>query len=122
MATAAKPKTEKPKTPRELAEELVGIHVANRATFGRIDELKELLKAAATAAGASIREVIPGQGKVAASGRKESEFRGDLPELDPAAWNALSESRRDKLIADGVVKIVPTWSKTYYGSVTVDLF
>lgn len=124
MARAAiSPKVSKE---RQLAEELVDINrrlrAQHEADFKRIDELKELLKDLATKAGASVSELFPGKGKVSASGDKESEFVGDLPEVDGAVWTALAPAKRDKLVATGIVKIVPTWSRKYSGRVTVKLF
>lgn len=123
----AQPATKsKAANPRVLAEELVDIsrrlQAQHEKDFARIDELKELLKASATESGASVKEVFEGKGKVNASGDKPSEFKGDLPEVNGVAWTALTKAKRDKLVEQGIVKIVPTWSREYSGRVTVKLF
>lgn len=107
---------------RAKAEELLDIEVEHRDLFARIDGIKSDLTTLATEAGESFREDFSGKGVVKVSGRKAKEFQGDLPEIDAAAFNALPATERKTLVKQGVVKIVPTWSRAYYGRVSVDLF
>lgn len=121
MAAAAK-KLDPLQHRRSLAEELVGIHVKHAKDLGRVDELKTELKAIATDAGSSFQEVIVGQGKVKVAGEKAKQFLGNVPELVPEKFNALTKTEQNKLIKAGLVQIVENYSGAYYGRVTVDLF
>lgn len=120
MAAAAK-KPDPEQHRLALARELVGIHIKHRADFGRADELKTELKKIATDEG-NFREVIAGQGKVSVAGEKEQEFLGNVPEIVPEKFNALSAAEQRKLVRSGLVQIVPSYKAPYYGRVKVDLF
>lgn len=118
-ALKAKPKA---KSRRDLAEELLGIEIANAELFGRIDGIKSDLKGIATSGGESFKEEFAGQGSVTVAGVKGKRFLGEAPELDPDAWLALPEKRREAMLANGLVKMVRNYSGAYYGAVTVKLF
>ncbi|NWG25671.1 MAG: hypothetical protein HXY30_14865 [Pseudorhodoplanes sp.] len=107
---------------RALAEELVGYHRTHRAMFERIDGLKARLKQLATEAGENFKEEFAGLGAVNVVSAKEPQYKGDLPVLDCETFNALTKSKKDRLIADGLVKIEGQYSGRSYGSVTVKLF
>ena len=38
-----------------------------------------------------------------------------MPEVDPKIFDVLSEVKRQQLIDAGIVKIVPHWSRDFYG-------
>jgi hypothetical protein len=63
-----------------------------------------------------------GKGQVTVAAAKPKEFKGDLPEVDPNAFHALSDAKRQKLVDEGIVKIVPTWSRDFHGRVDVETF
>lgn len=118
-ATAKKPTPEQLR--RLLAHELVAIHRKHEKALTRADELKAELKAIATDTG-NFQEVFPSEGTVKAAGEKEKQFLGNVPELVPESFNALSKTEQNKLIKAGLVKIVQNYSGAYYGRVTVALF
>lgn len=103
-----------------LCEELLALRIKHADIFTQMDGLKASLIVAAGAEG--FREVFPGKGQVTISAAKGKEFRGDLPEIDPAAFHALTDAKRAKLIADGVVKLVPVWTREFHGRVDVKTF
>lgn len=115
----AKSKAKAP-TRAELCRELLDIEIEHRETFARIDAIKAELKQRASVDG-SFREVFPGIGHVSVSPAKPKAYKGDLPTLVGEAWLALKQPKRDKLIADGLVKIEPQYSGAYYGRVDVEL-
>jgi hypothetical protein len=53
-------------------------------------------------------------------GRKERPFKGNLPEIDPAVFNALPAAERKDLVKRGIVKLEPTWSRADNGKVSVE--
>ena len=104
----------------ELCRELLDIELEHRAMFERMDAIKAQLKQIAGNDG-QFREVFPGFGHVSVSPAKPKTFKGELPVLVGEAWLALKDTRRDKLIADGLVKIEPQFTGAYYGRVDVEL-
>jgi hypothetical protein len=121
MGAAAKKKPDPAVVRRELVGELVGIYVKHRKDLERADGIKAELKQLATDAG-NFQEVIAGKGKVSVAGKKDKTFKGDLPVLDADKFKALTDAKREQLLAQGVVKIEPQYSGAFYGSVSVDLF
>jgi hypothetical protein len=109
---------------RELAQELLALNRKHADTFARIDDLKSALRAIATDAGENFKEEFAGKGAVKVSGGHAAAFKGILPEVAVDVFLALPEKEREKLTdaKRGVIKMVPTYGKPYYGSVTVDLF
>lgn len=121
MAAAAR--KEKPKTVRELCQELLELERDNPQIFARIGEIKTLLKATADSQG-SYRETFtqPGLvGFVSVSPSKPAETLGEGPEIIVDAWSKLKQPKRDKFIADGLVKIVPLIKGASYGQVRTKL-
>jgi hypothetical protein len=88
----------------------------------QIDGIDAELKELATQLGYATKEVFLGKGEVSASPRKAKEFRGDLPEVEEAIWNAMPATKRKALVKEGVIKLVPTWSRADNGRVTTKLF
>jgi hypothetical protein len=117
---AAKSKAKAP-TRAELVRELLEIEQEHCDVFARMDAIKADLKLIASVDG-SFREIVPGLGHVSVSPAKPKNYKGDLPTLVGEAWLALKQPKRDKLIADGLVKIEPQYSGAYYGRVDVELY
>jgi hypothetical protein len=106
---------------RKLARTLLEKRLRNAKLFADIDGLKAALIANAAKGGNGFREVFE-KGQITVACPKAKECKGDLPEVDPAAFAALPASRREKLIEDGIVKLVPSWSREFYGRVDIKLF
>lgn len=87
----------------------------------RIDGLKEQLRDLCEKDGAGFTEEVEGLGSVEVKAGAPAKLRGILPELDPEAFLALPESRRAKMIGDGLVEMAEQWSKASKPSVTVRL-
>lgn len=107
---------------RSLAKKLVELRLRHRKVFDDMDGLKASLIANAQKAGDGFRELFEGKGQISVACPKAKEFRGDLPEVDPVAFHALPDAKRQKLIDDGVIKLVPNWSRDFHGRVEIKLF
>ena len=107
---------------RALAEELVSIHRKHKVTFARIDEIKAALKEAASDGGTNFRELFEGKGVVKVSAGHDGKFTGAFPTVDERAFYAMTDKERKQLEDAGVIKVVPSWGKPYYGSITVEIF
>lgn len=86
-----------------------------------IDEDKDALRKLSEAAGAGFKIEIEGLGLVEVKAGRAEEITGTQPELVVAGFLKLAESRREKLVADGLIKIVPVVKKAAKPSVTVRL-
>jgi hypothetical protein len=106
---------------RRLAKKLVDLHLRYRKLFAEIDGLKASLIANAKNAGDSFREVFE-KGQLTVAPPKAKECRGMIAVLDQAMFKALPESRRQKLIDDGLISMQEDWSGAFYGRATVKLF
>jgi hypothetical protein len=113
----------KPKAPTrsELCRELLILRFDNRAAFDRMEAIKSELKLLASTQG-KFRENFPGIGYVSVSPAAPEQKLGDAPALVIAAWDALKQPRRDKLIEDGVIRIEPIIKGAYHGRCDVKLF
>lgn len=107
-------------TRSELCRELLEIERDNAEVFGRIDTIKAHLKLTASTEG-KFRETFAGLGYVSVSPARPEEVTGSAPVLQVAAWNALKDARRDKLLEDGVVRIMDVIKGAYHGRVDVKL-
>ena len=107
---------------RKLARTLIDLRLRHKRLFDEIDGLKTSLVLNAENAGDGFREVFDKKGIITVAAPKDAVCRGNLPAIDVAAFNALSEARRQKLIEDGIVKIAEDWSRKFYGRVDVKLF
>jgi hypothetical protein len=107
---------------RRLAKKLVDLHLRFAKQFAEIDGIKSSLIANAENAGGGFREVFEKKGQVTVAAPKAKECRGTIAVLDQAAFKALPDSRREKLIADGLVTEQEDWSGAFYGRATVKLF
>ncbi|MCK1402008.1 hypothetical protein IVB45_17605 [Bradyrhizobium sp. 4] len=114
-------KPPKPKTRLELCRELLDIQLANRTVFDRIDAIKTELKARALVEG-KFRETFVGLGYVAVSPAAPEQVTGEAPALVIVSWQGLPQSRRDKLLEQGLVEIKPTIKGAYHGRAEVKLF
>ncbi len=122
MAAVAQKGAKSEKRRAGLALELLELRKNHGEIFGRIEAINTELKAIASDEGESFRETIVGVGYVSVSPPSPAKFKGDFPIVQIEAWKALKPARQQKLIDDGVVKIEGSWSKPYYGQVTVKLF
>ena len=119
---AAKSKAKVP-TVRDLCRELLEIERDNPEIFARTGEIKTLLKATADSQG-KFREAFAARarvGWVSVSPGKAESVIGEGPEVVVEAWTALKQPKRDKLIADGLVKLVPLIKGAFYGQVRTKL-
>lgn len=119
MPQVARTKAKAP-TRAELCRELLDIELEHQLVFERIDAIKAELKRIALADG-QFRETFPGIGYVSVSPEKPKTYKGDLPVLVGDAWLALRDKQRDKLVADGLVRIEAQYSGAYYGRVEAKL-
>ncbi|WKA31623.1 hypothetical protein [Bradyrhizobium roseum] len=116
---AAKSKAKVP-TRVELCRELLEIERDNPEIFARIKEIKNLLKIDADVAG-SFRETFPNLGWVSVSPSKPAVTMGEAPIIVIDAWQGLKQPKRDKLIADGLIRLEPIVKKASYGQVRTEL-
>jgi hypothetical protein len=108
-------------TRRDLAERLMALEIKLKSSGlpAQIDELKEQLRKSAEALGKGFIEKFNGGRYVKVSGPGESAFKGLMPVLDPAAFLALPDKRREKLIEDNIVAMQQQFTKASRPSVTV---
>ena len=109
------------KSRRAIAEELLDLHVEHTDLFAKIDDLKEKLRAFSVDAGEGFKEKVAGKGEVSVSAASVAKLKGIMPKLKPEAFLELTQARRDKLIADGIVELAEEWTKDRAPSVTVRL-
>lgn len=123
MATAttrkAAPSPAVLKQRRQLAEQLLRLHIDNADLFAKMAGLEATLKDVATKLGESFKEDFGERGYVSASGALGKQFKGDLPIIVTEAWQALKPAERARLTKLGLVTIEPQWSKASNGRVTV---
>jgi len=106
---------------RKLAKKLVDLHIRFAKQFAELDGLKASLIANAKNAGDGYRESFE-KGQVTVAAPKDKVCRGTIAVLDQAAFKALSDGRRQKLIDDGLISMQEDWAGAFYGRVTVKLF
>lgn len=109
------------KSRRALAEQLLGLQSKIAADLLKIDECKETLRGICEESGEGFTEEVAGRGTVEVKAASEPKFRGILPVLDPAAFLALPEKRRQALIENNIIAMTEQWSKATKPSVTVRL-
>ena len=108
---------------RSLAKKLLSLRVKHAKIFADMDSIKATLIDLVTKDGkGSTREVFPELGTVTVAPAKDRECRGNIPEVNIENFNALPESRRAKLVDDGVISVVEDWSRPFRGSVAVKTF
>jgi hypothetical protein len=109
---------------RGKAEELLDLEIEHQRVAGhlfpKMKDLEGQLKGLATDAGHSFKEFFAGKGEVGGHGRKERQFKGNLPEVDPAVFNGLPAAERKDLLKRGIIKLTATWSRANNGKVTVE--
>jgi hypothetical protein len=116
-AAARKPK----ETERvALCRELLQIRRDNFAIFSRIDAINTRLKSVADDEG-KFRETFDELGHVSVSPPTKEQVTGTRPELQVEAWQGLRDSQRDKLLKQGVVKVMNIIKRATYGQVRVKL-
>lgn len=110
---------------RSLAEKLVRAEAELARKAGDLVSLIEEVKAEMRKTcpeGGKYKWEFPGQGEVSLAGKREAEFKGLMPEVVAETFLGLTESRRQKLIDDGVVKMSTQYGSPFHGRVTVKLF
>ncbi len=117
---AAAAKAKKP-TRAVLCRELLDIEKRYEAPLARMDTIKAELKAMSEHDG-KFRETIPGLGEVSVSPPAPEHKVGEKAELVITAWDALPDSRRAKLLEQGLVHQVDIIKGAYYGRVSTKLF
>ena len=109
---------------RGRAEELLDLEIEHQHLAGhlfpKMKDLEGQLKALATDAGHSFKEFFEGKGDVSGRGRKERESKGKIPEIDPAAFNALPKAEQKDLVKRGIIKLKPSWGRADYGEVSIE--
>jgi hypothetical protein len=117
------PPAKKPKdTPRQaLCRELLEIRRDNIAIFTRIEAINTKLKAIAADDDDTFRETFVDLGYVSVTPAKPARPLGEAPVLQVETWNDLGDSRRAKLIEQGLVAIEPIVKRASYGQVRVKL-
>jgi hypothetical protein len=111
-----------PKKPdrKALCRELLAIEKKHAKDFGRMDEIKSILKE--DAAGENFDVTIAGMGKVNVSAPKPKRMDGTRQELCLETFLALPQARQEKLEEQGIVATVEIWKDAYGGRVTTKLF
>jgi hypothetical protein len=107
---------------RDLCERLLALRLKHADIFAEIESLKAELIIAAGELGEGFREVFVGRGQVTVAPPKPKEFKGHIPEIDPKIFDALTDARRRKLVDEGIVKVVPSWTRDFHGRVDVKPF
>lgn len=114
-AAKAKPKI----NTNALGHELLTLFKKNADDLKRIDEIKSTLK---TNAQVNYKIDIAGLGTVTVSAPKDKTFKGTVPKVVAEAFLGLTETKRKKLLDDGLVVMENEYTGQYYGSVTTKLF
>lgn len=109
------------KSRRAIAEELLDLHIEHADVFAQIDGLKEQLRKLSLADNAGFKEKVDGKGEVQVSAPSVAKLKGIMPTLKPERFLELTEARRDKLVADGLVEMKEQWTSDRAPSVTVRL-
>jgi hypothetical protein len=107
---------------RAVCEQLLSLRLKHAKIFGEMDSLKAELILIAGDAKDGFREVFAGKGRITVAAPKAKEFKGDIPEVNPVAFYALSDAKRQKLIDDGLITLVRTWTREFHGRVDVKTF
>jgi hypothetical protein len=110
-------------TRKALARRLLNYRIKHAKVFREMDSIKaSLIDIVSKDGDGTAREMFPGLGQITIAPAKAKEFRGELPEVDSMAFAALSDARRQKLLDEGLIRVVPKWSKEFRGSVTIKAF
>jgi hypothetical protein len=107
---------------RAVCERLLALRVKHADVFAAMDGLKATLIAIATEAGDGFREVFPDQGQVTVAAAKPKEFKGHVAEVEPKVFDALPPAKREKLVDQGIIKIMPHFTRDFHGRVDVKTF
>jgi hypothetical protein len=104
---------------RAIAAQLIKLHVKYEGVFAQVEQLKDQLRDIAEADGAGFKEPFPDGVVEVSKGSEGGKFKGLMPVLDAAAFLALPEGRRDKLIDDKIVAMEKQFTKASRPSVSV---
>lgn len=105
----------------EICHRLVELQRKVEPDLLKIEELKEQLRAEVEKTGEGFALEIPGKGSVEAKAGSIPEFKGLVPVLRTGTFLGLSEARRKKHEADGLVEWKENWSSARKPSITVRL-
>jgi hypothetical protein len=109
------------KSRRAVAEELLDHLIEHAAIFAKVDTLKDKLREFAIADKTGFNEAFDGKGEVKCSKASVKRLKGIMPTLLAESFLQLSEVRREKLIADGIVKMEEQWTEDRKPSVSVSV-
>lgn len=121
MAEAAAPSPADLRKRDEIAERLLRREKKIADDLRLIDEDKDALRKLSEAAGKGFKVEIEGLGLVEVKAGRAEEVTGTQPQLVVAAFLGMTDRRRDKLVEDGLIEIVPVVKKAAKASVTVRL-
>lgn len=108
-------------SPEAIAERLLDLSREIAPAAGLISDLKETLRKIVEESGDSFLIEVPGKGSVEVKAGAEERFKGIVPTLVPEVFLELPESRRNKLVDDGVVVMEKQHTKASRPAVTVRL-
>lgn len=106
---------------RQIATTILTLQKKIAPDLLKIDECKEALRGEIQETGEGFTEEVPGLGTVEGKAGSEAKLKGILPVLDASAFLTLPESRREKLLGDGLVINEEQWQPARKPSVTVRL-
>jgi hypothetical protein len=106
---------------KKLCEERVDLERKLKPDNDRIDAIDAELKRLATELGHTFDELLPGKGTINVAPAHEAEFKGNVPQIQTEAWQALKATERKAHEKSGLVKVVEQWGKKSGGRVTVKL-
>jgi hypothetical protein len=105
-----------------LAAEILARALKIKPTEQEIEDRKSELRDIAIELGEGFTEDVTGKGSVEVKAGTKEKFKGIVPELDADAFyddDKCTPARRAKLIEDGIVAEVKTYTKATKPSVTV---
>lgn len=110
-----------PQGRKQLATTLLAATAKISDDVQKIEDCKEALRADSKESEESFTVEVEGLGVVEVKAGSEAKLKGVLPVLDAAAFLALPESRRAKLIDSKLVSMTEQWTSARKPSVTVRL-
>jgi hypothetical protein len=106
---------------RATAEKLLDHLIEHAKVFAKVETLKDELREFSISGGIGFGEKFDGKGAVRVTKQSVRTFKGIVPTLKPEVFLDLSEARRDRLVADGLVDMVEKYTEDRKPSVSVDI-
>src|SRR5262245_23956245 len=103
---------------RQIAQQLVELQTSIEHTLGKIDALKEDLRAIAEQEGQGFTEQVEGGSDEVKAGR-DRQFKVLVPALVADTWLGLPANKQDALMQQKLVVLEQTWTAAARPSVTV---